>query len=102
MFGDNNGGMLSEIAEQMCRIEHKLDVLLTILAMSNPVPQSILTQVGDPNHTDPLNGERVEYMNSLRNGHVVRKTMSSTGIFSGPHLNFTVPIGDNNGGQQEE
>ena len=69
---------LGALAEQMCRIEHKIDLLLEALA--SIYPQVPLRPVGDPTHIDPCSLEPVRYQIDIPRNHVIRQTNGSTGV----------------------
>ncbi len=68
---------LSAIAEQMCRIEHKLDLLIFYLAQQDGTFP--LRLMSDKN-LDPLTLTPVEYIMDLFKGHAVRRASDGTGL----------------------
>jgi hypothetical protein len=68
---------MSKIAEQLHRIEHKLDLVLDSVAMHNSSTK--LWEVGDSNHYCPLCLHPVEYTTDLVEGQVVRVCGCTTG-----------------------
>ena len=78
---------LSVVAEQLQRVEHKLDLVLEGLATLNPV--AALRKVGDPEHTCPLCLQPVSYQLDIFKGHVTRQCVCRTGVL--PGLNLIVP-----------
>jgi len=91
---------LSAIAEQLCRIEHKLDLVVEYLAEHDG--EFSLRLISDKNHRDPLTQEQVEYFMDLFKRHVVRKSADGTGLLPPSPILFT-PIAStgntNNGGE---
>lgn len=94
---------LSALAEQQCRIEHKLDLIILFLA----------TQFGEFQLTpmaeglDPLSLQPVTYLMDLMRGHVVRPSSYGTGLVPPASVLFNTtptsnPTGNNNGGNQGE
>lgn len=85
---------LSALAEQLCRIEHKQDLILEALAKELPHLQ--LRSIDDPNNHDPITMEPVTYQMDLSRGHAVRQTSQRTGlmppmgnIFGSPEIERT-------------
>jgi hypothetical protein len=72
------------IAEQLQRIEHKMDLILEGQASSNPLTP--IRRVGDPEHACPVCQEPVTYRQSIMDVHVVRSCGCATGIIP---TNFT-------------
>ena len=73
---------LSALAEQLCRIEHKLDLLLEGAAQQNPyVPTG--RQVGQGGHVCPVCGAFAQYDMDMFRGHVVRRCACKSGVVPG-------------------
>src|SRR5690349_1963491 len=92
---------LSALAEQLCRIEHKLDLVLEYLAQSDG--RFALRLMSDGTHRDPLTQEQVSYYMDLFKRHVVRKAIDGTGLLPPSQVLFT-PIantGNTNGGESD-
>jgi len=87
---------ISALAEQLQRIEHKVDLLLESQAMSHPATR--LRDLGDPNHSCPLCFQSVLYQIDITKDHVVRKCDCSTGLTP---LTFTPNTEQNNGTPNE-
>ncbi len=93
---------LSALAEQLCRIEHKLDLLITHLATKDGTFVLSLMKDGG---IDPLTLENVTYYMDIMKRHVVRRTSDGSGLsppssvlFSSPETDSTT--GNNNGGNE--
>lgn len=80
----NNTNDLSELAEQLCRLEHKVDLILESLAMH--LPHVSLRPLGDPNHIDPCSQEPVSYQIDIQRNHVVRHSGGRTGVMTAAAL----------------
>ncbi len=91
---------ISAIAEQLCRVEHKLDLLLEYFAMKDG--DFPLRKMGDERNIDPVTQEPVSYYMDLFKRHAVRNTSHGTGLM-GPFAalfppNVTItPQGNNDG-----
>lgn len=95
---------LSALAEQLCRIEHKLDLVVRFLATQHgefpltPLKEGI----------DPLTHEPVTYYMDLLKRHVVRVAKDGTGLVPPLGILFDPPTpnkpnqgtGNNNGGNE--
>ena len=92
---------LNALAEQLHRIEHKLDLVLEGLARSNPT--TTISPVGDANHCCPLCFQPVTYNQDMFAGHTVRQCGCSTGVFS-LNTTFAAPTtpGDTGKGPDNE
>lgn len=71
---------LGALAEQLHRIEHKLDLVLEGLARSNPTTS--VRSVGDPEHCCPLCFNPVKYTSDMMSGHTVRQCGCGTGVIT--------------------
>lgn len=90
---------LNALAEQLHRIEHKLDLVLEGLARSNP--STSIRSVGDQEHCCPLCFQPVTYDQDVFAGHTVRRCGCGTGVLS-LNTSFAAPVtpgdqGINNG-----
>jgi hypothetical protein len=63
---------LSALAEQLCRIEHKLDLILEGLAKN--IPSMPIRPMNSEHNFDPITGIQVRYNIDIVHGHVVRVT----------------------------
>lgn len=93
---------LSAIAEQQCRIEHKLDLIIEYLAKKDG--DFALRVLADPDNSDPLTQEPVTYFMDLFKRHVIRRTSlaNGTGLISPSSVLFTSAnssTGNTNGGK---
>ena len=92
---------LSSIAEQLCRIEHKIDLIVEYLAQSDG--KFSLRLISDKTHRDPLTQEQVDYYMDLFKRHVVRKSSDGTGLYPPSFVLFTPNSANtgnaNNGGE---
>jgi hypothetical protein len=100
-FGSSTAD-LSAIAEQLCRIEHKLDLVVEHLAVTDP--SFPLRELLDPRNLDPITHEPISYIQDLFKRHVVRRGGDSTNTV--PYLQFDqrttpTPQGNNNGSGNE-
>ncbi len=102
----NNPPDLSAIAEQLCRIEHKLDLVIEHMAINDgtfPLRPMKIDQVWKNNpHRDPITLETVQYQMDLLRGHVVRITSDGTGLIPPHKILLTTPNnpGKTNGGSE--
>lgn len=91
---------LSALAEQLCRIEHKLDLVVRFLAMQNGEFELTPMKEG----VDPLSQERVQYYMDLMKRHVVRISVDGTGLIPPSAVLFspqaTTETGNTNGGNE--
>lgn len=85
---------ISALAEQLCRIEHKIDLLVEYFAQLDG--NFALRLIKDGSHTDPLTQDRVTYYMDLFKRHVVRSTTDGTGLVPPASILFT-PLNPNTG-----
>lgn len=90
---------LSAVAEQLCRIEHKLDLLLE--GAATHVADMPLRPVGDPEHIDPTSLQSVQYQMDPQRNHVVRRGGGCTGIVP-PITIPSLPVLSTNTGEENE
>lgn len=97
---------VSALAEQLCRIEHKLDLIVECLATQ--IGEFPLRRIDEKNHRDPITLEKVEYVMDLFKRHVVRRTSDGTGLiapssvlFDSPTAPVTATSGSNGEGNAE-
>jgi len=93
---------LSGLAEQLCRVEHKLDLIIRFLAINSPAFELIKIKDG----VDPITHEPVTYQMDLMRRHVIRLSTDGTGLippssvlFNQPQNNQS-PGSSNNGGNE--
>lgn len=86
---------LSALAEQLCRIEHKLDLVVDYLATKDG--EFKLSLIKDGTHVDPLTQEQVMYYMDLFKRYVVRRTSDGTGLFPPSSILFTPQNNQNTG-----
>ncbi len=87
----------SAIAEQLCRIEHKLDLLVEYLACGDGAFP--LRKMKDE-QLDPITQEPVRYLMDLMKRHVVRVSSDGTGLLPPSNVLFSQPTPDINPGNQ--
>lgn len=90
---------LSALAEQMCRIEHKLDLVIRFLATQNGEFELLPIKEG----VDPLSHEPVQYYMDLFKRHVVRVATDGTGLIPPSPVLFSpqaIQTGNTNGGNE--
>jgi len=92
---------LSALAEQLCRVEHKLDLIIHFLATQNGEFQLTKLKEG----VDPITQEQVVYYMDLFKRHVVRRASDGTGLLPPASVLFNQPQnnqsqGSNNGGNE--
>lgn len=88
-------------AEDLARIEHKLDLIIDCLASSDP--GFSLRSVGDPDHLCPLCLTQVTYYVDIINKRMKRACECSTNIQAPLDLEpFTPPTENNNGPREED
>jgi hypothetical protein len=102
---NNNSTDLSSVAEQLCRIEHKLDLVIEYMAMKDG--EFPLRKMLDERNIDPVTQEQVTYFMDLFKRHVVRNTSLGTGLmgpFAGlfPPIPTPTPTGSTNNGNGNE
>ena len=68
----------SVLAEALARVEHKLDVLISLIAMGGLAGK--FAQMGAPDHTCPLCHQQVKYQVDIFKGVVTRQCGCSTGL----------------------
>ncbi len=89
---------LSALAEQQCRIEHKLDLIIRYLATKDGAFELTPLKEG----VDPLTHKPVEYFMDLMKRHVIRRSSDGTGLLPPSSVLFDSPVakttGNNNGG----
>lgn len=94
---------LSAMAEQLCRIEHKLDLMVEFLAMSDG--KFPLRLMNDKENRDPLTQELVTYFMDIFKGHAIRKSLDGTGLLPPFRFDSLPPTsgntGNKNGGNDE-
>lgn len=69
---------LSALAEQLQRIEHKLDLVIAGLAIVSPTMD--LKAVGDLEHVCPLCLQMVGYVTDVFKGHIIRQCGCNSGL----------------------
>lgn len=91
---------LSALAEQLCRVEHKLDLIIRAMAMQNGEFQLVLMKDG----VDPVTHEKVAYYMDLMKRHVVRVSGDGTGLIPPSSVLFSPTAiqvrGSDNGGNE--
>lgn len=80
---------LSAIAEQLCRIEHKIDLIVEHLAQTDG--KFALRLISDGEQRDPLTQEQVTYYMDLFKRHVIRKSSDGTGLVPPSSVLFMPP-----------
>jgi len=93
----------AQLAEQLCRIEHKLDLLLEAAAKQDAGVS--LRPVSSPEHFCPLCQKAPAHQINVLGGHVMRTCGCSTGIVPSPIPTVVAPDpkqqGSNNGGSSD-
>ena len=92
---------VATLADQLVRIEHKLDLLLESRAGVDPM--LIIRPVGDPSHICPVCLQAVSYHVDALNKVLTRTCGCSTGLHSPIDFQpFAPPTTENNGNDSEE
>ena len=94
---------LSALAEQLCRIEHKMDLILRQQAEQNPA--TILLPMNSQEHVCPVCLQNPTHSVDIINGHAVRSCGCATGkVPLNPAFapgTLTTDTGDKNNGGSE-
>jgi hypothetical protein len=93
----NNPPSNSALAEQLCRIEHKLDLLL--LNQCAHIPEAKNTPLNSPEHLCPVCLQNPSHYVDIFKGHVVRTCGCSTGKLPNNALAPGITIQGTNDGE---
>ena len=88
---------LSALAEQLCRIEHKLDLIVEYLAKKDGDFE--LRRIDSAKHIDPITQEPVNYLMDFFKRHVVRRASDGTKLLPPLIFNQNTTTGTSNGGE---